>query len=141
MTPHLRQLLSWYRSPVGLVSIVCMSVAVGFAVAGRSAVGLVVTLVWLGLLLPHTFSSQRRDWADAVANHAANQDLHANTVPGELSEVMAQHRQIVSELSTMPTVEEIATWQAAVERAQADANAEIRKSIDELRAIVAHDHD
>lgn len=53
--------------------------------------------------------------------------------------VETKQRTLASDLSTVPTVEEVATWQASVEQAQAAANAELRQLVEQLRPSIDGD--
>lgn len=136
----LNRLVRWYRAPAGLVSLAAMAIVVVLAVVGLTAAALLVTVAWFSVLLPHKFGRERGEWNHALARQAESLQAQITDSSNKLLELEEQRRRLSAELALMPTLEEIKTWQDAVERAQAAANASTDRRLHELDEIAADSH-
>lgn len=118
----IRQFARWYRTPAGIVSLACIGLVLVFAALGLVTAALLVTLAWVGVIVPHKLMRERRDWELAVHQLTAAQQQQSHELRSEIESLSKQLRRMNASLSAVPTGEEVRTWQDSVETSQAEFN-------------------
>ena len=121
---------AWYRTPSGMLSLLFIAGAIALSAAQQTAWALVVLTGWLAFMLPHKLTRERRDWEDAVHALGNDGDQKVRAVSSELEAVNAEVRRMFADLSTIPTTEEIQSWQLSVESSQQRTNQSFRSDLD-----------
>lgn len=123
----LTKFVAWYRTPTGILSAACIGTVVALALLGFVTLALLLSVAWIGVVLPYKLMLERRDWTVALqASAAANTDA-VRVVERRMAE-------LASELGRLPTAEEVRNWQVGVEAAQKLTNESFDAQLEELQA-------
>lgn len=125
LTTRVGKLATWYRTPAGLLSLILIAAVLVLVIAGQTRWALVVAVGWMGMILPHKLIRERQDWTDALLVTAAESRRLVDSIGAEVSSIYA-------EISDVPTVDEVKTWQASVEDAQSSTNKQILRELHDV---------
>ena len=130
------RLATWYRTPGGLLSLLFIAVALGFVIAGLNAAAIVTAIGWVAIMLPHKLTRERRDWENALERNRVTAAVQTNGLRSELASMDGVVGRLDQDLSSMPTVEEIRTWQGSIEATQQVSNERMVADIAASAALV-----
>lgn len=122
---------TWYASPTGLISAAALIASLILSATGLEGAAIWVLIAWLGVLLPYKLGRERADRAQQFA--ALSKRM--GSVNRGVKKVRAETASVRTELSVIPTLEELTDWQEAVERRAASAESKVM-AFDQLRASV-----